>query len=190
MRPSRTVLLAGAAALGLTGMAHFAQAEPANTHVMTVQLPNGAVEQIRYTGDVPPEVILAPDAAAFESPFTVLERMSALMDRQAEAMLRAVSTMAAQPLYPPTTEAAFGRLPPGASVCMQSVEITYTGNGQPPHVVTRSAGECGPSHGASVPAELPGSPAPVQDHQRTRPCCTEVGPESSRAQGPPIPSVI
>ena len=35
------------------------------THVLTVRLPGGAVEQIRYTGNVPPEVMVAPDAAAF-----------------------------------------------------------------------------------------------------------------------------
>ncbi len=166
MRLSRTVLLSGAAALGLTGLAALAHAQTATTRVMTVQLPSGQIEQIQYTGDVPPRVVLAPSAVAFESPFAMLERMSADMDRQAEAMLRAVHQMAMQPMIPPTMQAGFGQIPAGGGVCMRSVQITYLGNGQAPHVVSRTSGDCGPSSGPATPAESP-RVVPVPDHQRS-----------------------
>ena len=130
MRLSRTVLLAWVAALGLTGIAGLADAQTSDTHVMLVQLPNGAIEQIRYSGDVPPRIVLAPDAASFESPFAALEQMTALMNRQAEAMLRSARAMAMQPM--PMTEAAFGHVSPGSGVCMRSVQITYTATANSP----------------------------------------------------------
>jgi hypothetical protein len=170
MRLSGSVLAAGAAALALIGVARFASAEPADTRVMTVQLPNGAVEHIRYRGNVPPQVILVPvtavpASAAFQSPFALLDQMSAMMDRQAEAMLRAVSAMAAQPFSVPTTEAAFGRMSPGTGVCMRSIQVTYLGNGQQPHVVSQTTGDCGPSQGATVPAQQPVPVTPKHDRR-------------------------
>jgi hypothetical protein len=167
MRLSRTVLLSGAAALGLTGLAALAHAQTATTRVMTVRLPNGQIEQIQYAGDVPPQVVLLPSAVVFESPFAMLARMSAEMDRQAAAMMRAVNHMAMQPMIPQTTEAAgFGQMPAAGGVCMRSVQITYMGNGQQPHVVSRTSGDCGPSSGPATPAEVP-PVAPVPNHQRT-----------------------
>jgi hypothetical protein len=72
---------------------------PHGTHVSTVRLPNGQVEQVRYTGDVPPTVTLAPDVAptayVLASPFAMLERMSADMDRQAAALFQALDTIPA-----------------------------------------------------------------------------------------------
>src|SRR5689334_9740768 len=159
MRLSRTVLAAGAAVLALTGLAGVASAETANTHVMTVRLPDGTIEQIRYSGNVLPQVVVAPNAVAVESPFAMLDRMTALMDRQAEAMIRTINAMMAQPFPAPTTEAAFGAVPVGAGVCMRSVQITYTGHGQP-QVVSRTAGDCGAADGTAAPVQLPAPSAP------------------------------
>nr|WP_294510743.1 hypothetical protein [uncultured Rhodopila sp.] len=158
MRLSQTVLLAGAAALGMAGLAN---AQTSATHVMTVQLPNGAIEQILYSGDVPPQVVVVPNAASFGSPFAALEQMSALMQRQAEAMLRSARAMAMQPMPVPMTEAAFGRVSPGSGVCMRSVQITYAGNGERPHIVSNTAGDCGAPAGVAVPTELPAPAAPA-----------------------------
>jgi len=164
MRLSRTVLAAGAAVLALTGLAGVASAETANTHVMTVRLPDGTIEQIRYSGNVPPQVVVAPDAVAFDSPFTMLDRMTALMDRQAEAMIRTINAMTAQPFPGPTTEAAFGAVPAG--VCMRSVQITYTGHGQP-QIVSRTAGNCGAADGTAAPVQVPAPAAPAAHAPRT-----------------------
>ncbi|HEX2942318.1 MAG TPA: hypothetical protein VHO91_14810 [Rhodopila sp.] len=59
MRLPKLVLFGGVAALALSGIA---RAETAHTHTMTIRLPNGQVEHIRYTGDTPPVVVVAPGA--------------------------------------------------------------------------------------------------------------------------------
>jgi len=159
----RIAILAGAAGVvlaGLTGMATARTlASPAQTHVLNVRLPNGQIEQVRYTGDVPPTVILAPQTVfpsfGSVSPFAVLERMSADMDRQAAALFQDIDTM-------PPNAVGFGVIPAmsGPGVCMRSVQVTYAGDGQAPHVVSHTAGDCGPEHGSTAPVMLPGAPVP------------------------------
>jgi hypothetical protein len=48
---------------------------------------------------------------------------------------------------------------------MRSVQITYMGNGQQPHVVSQTSGDCGAPSGTATPAELPRA-VPVPDHQQ------------------------
>ena len=55
MRTFQQALLAGVAA-GIVGLSGAAFAQSGKTHVMTVRLPDGGVAQIRYTGDVAPQV--------------------------------------------------------------------------------------------------------------------------------------
>ncbi|WP_158926709.1 hypothetical protein [Acidisphaera sp. S103] len=166
----RVALLTGAAAIVLAGLTGMATAQtvtnPAQTHVLNVRLPNGQVEQIRYTGDVPPTVMLAPDAAmdtvmpAFGpgSPFAMLQRMSADMDRQAAALFHDVGAMPMN--VGPMNAGGFGVIPAmsGPGVCMRSVQVTFTGNGQAPHVVSQTSGDCGPAHGSAAPVMLPSAP--------------------------------
>ncbi len=190
MQTTRTALFAGAAAIVLAGLSGLAHAAPERSHVMTVPLPDGAIEQIRYTGDVPPQVILAPEAvpadalglptASFDaaSPFALLQRLSAEMDQQAASMFQTIDAMMAQPTLGPgsATEAMWSRLPAGtelysvistfsgAGTCTRSMQITYQGNGQKPQVLSRTAGDCGASRGATMPAELP-APSVVPSHR-------------------------
>jgi hypothetical protein len=152
------VLLAGAAVVALAGVA---RAQGSDVHVMNVRLPDGSIEQIQYTGDVAPRVVLAaPQAVAMESPFAMLERMSAEMNRRAAAMFQAMNAAMAMPPAGPAglTQAATSA---GAGFCMRSVQVTYTGNGQP-QVVSHTSGNCGPTTGAA-PAALPTAPAPRND---------------------------
>lgn len=97
MRNNRLALLTGAAAIILAGYAGIALAGSPETHVLTLRLPDGQMEQVRYEGNVPPTVILAPDKMAASSepadPFAMLEQISARMDRQAEALFRAIDAM-------------------------------------------------------------------------------------------------
>lgn len=80
------ILLAGIAALGI-GLAGAAQAQTFN--MMTVPVPGGGVAQVRYVGDVPPQIVFVPAPAPFaawtpvfgyEAPFAMLDRISAEMD--------------------------------------------------------------------------------------------------------------
>ena len=189
MRSLQTVLLAGvaAAAIGFSGVA---LAQNADTHLMTVRLPDGGVAQIRYTGNVAPQVSLSQSPAALDvfapmpslfgpnSPFAELDRISAEIDHQAAAMFRQARTIAAEARSGQLTEAAMRNLPPGSQsytfiseasgsgVCSQSVEITSRGNGAPPRVVSHSSGNCGPMGGATGTVNLPtatplGQPGPV-----------------------------
>ena len=114
---------------------------------MTLRLPDGSIQQIRYTGNVPPQVVLAPMPAAappgffgpvlfgpigFGPSFAAVERMSAILDRQADAMMRQVAAMQSAVM-----EGGSDRLPPGLQVysmsstiggngvCMRSVEIIF-----------------------------------------------------------------
>ena len=164
----RTALLAGAAAAAL-GFSGMALAQTPNVHTMTVQLPGGGVAEIRYTGNVPPQVSVSPGPAAIGdllpvssvfgagSPFAMLDRISAEMNREAAALFRYADSMASQPPAGPNglTLTNLQNLPPGTrgfsyvstisrnGVCARSTEITSTGNG-PPRVVTHSSGNCGP----------------------------------------------
>jgi len=181
----RTAVTAAAAALVFAGAA---AAQSGNTHTMTVQLPNGGVAQIRYAGDVAPQVIVSPDRLPvasfaampslfdFDAPFAELRRISAEMDRRAAQMMREAAMPSSG--SPQMTGTALRDLPAGAQSypyvstmsgnagCTRSVQITSTGNGAP-KVVRNSSGNCGPETGASGsasrPAEVyvPTRPAPV-----------------------------
>lgn len=186
MQTIRTALLAGAATVLLCGAFNMAAAQ-SRTHVLTVRLPGGAVEQIRYSGDAPPEVVVAPDAAPFgyswpvaffdPAPFAALDRISAEMDQQMAAMLRNANALAAQSMSDPrwVSEIGSGRPPAGSEsysfistgsgsgMCGRSVKITSNGDGQKPHVVSRSWGNCAsgaPSAGAGVQRAAPPADRP------------------------------
>jgi len=188
MQSVRTALLAGAAAVSLAGLSGAATARDFNTHVMTVQLPDGSVAEIRYTGDVPPQVMFNSAPAAWDafvpvgsffgpgSPFTMLDRITAEMDREAASLMRRAEMWANAPAFGVTRpiEAALGNLPPGAQsytmvstwsgngVCTQSVEITSPANGGQPRVVSYSSGNCASSPGSTGVIGTPRAPAPVR----------------------------
>ena len=103
--PKRYVL--GAAGLAVAG-ACVAQAASAEYHSMKVALPDGAVANVQYTGDVAPQVlirpasaddiaqantVLVPRAAAMPDIFAQMDRISASMERQTAAMLRQAAQM-------------------------------------------------------------------------------------------------
>ena len=96
------------------------------------------------------------------SPFAVLDRISAEMDRQAASLFEQAQMLAREPAQ--VTEAAMRNLPAGSQsysyvatfngngVCAKSVTMTSQGNGAPPKVVTRTSGNC-----AAVSGSEPGS---------------------------------
>ncbi len=170
MKAVKPLLLAGLASVAVAGYAGFARAGSPDVKTMTVQLPGGGIEEITYTGAVPPQVSLLPPApAGIDDPFATLAQISAEMDQQAAAMMNAMDAMTAGAIGQPglLVPAALGPMPSGGA-CFQSLEITAMGNGQPPQVVSRSSGDCGggqPALGAPAaasPAALPAAPVSAQ----------------------------
>src|ERR1041385_3455767 len=192
MRALRTAILAGAAA-AVFGFSGMALAQNSNMHTMTVQLPGGGMAEIRYTGNIPPRVTVSASPATTgdvspvasmpgaSSPFGMLDRVAAEMDREAAALFRYADAMATQPwpasnglkltnlqnLPPWTRGFSYVSTMSGNGVCTRSTEITATGNG-PPRVVTHSSGNCGPEPrlpgnagwGAAGIVHAPATPAP------------------------------
>jgi hypothetical protein len=181
MRALKTALGAGVAAIAAIGFCGVAAAQRPQSHVLTIALPGGGVEQIHYTGSVAPQVyvsaapaMMLPSMFGTGSPFAELERISAAMDRQADQLFREAAAMSFDAAQPNLT--AIGIMPAGAreytfvsemnggNVCSRSMEITSTGNGSAPHVVTHTSGNCSAAAAApgfSVPAQLPTAPAPA-----------------------------
>jgi hypothetical protein len=164
MRTLRTVIL-GVATIGLIGAVTYAADAP-KTHVLTIRLPNGGIEQIRYSGDVAPNVTfrqVSPVATAgaspfgAESPFAMLDRIQAEIDRQMAGMMQHRMVMPTMPQIGggQLQQVTVGNLPAGVQSysmvstvsgghkCTESVEVTSQGPGQPPRVVRQSSGDCG-----------------------------------------------
>ncbi len=176
----RTALLAGIAAIALAGLPRLAAAEDAARHVLTVQLPDGQIEQIQYTGDIAPRVVFVPGApralapvalVGAPSPFAMLEAMSAQMDQEMAGLMHQVEMMTAPAAGPGgLTEAAFGNLPQGVTeyrsvstltpngVCTQTIRITGAADGARPRMISQTTGSCGTD---AQPAAAPTIPAPV-----------------------------
>ena len=178
MRKSLTAILAGAAVVAGAALLTPALARDGQPHVLNIRLPDGTIEQIQYTGDVPPRVVLnsgpveavtppfdQPAFGPFGPSFAALERISAMLDRQAEMMLRQAATM------PALLNGPIGNLPQGVhvysmsstiggnGVCMHSTQITYNGDAKP-QVVSHTSGNCAPQQDGAGPAGVNG-PAPV-----------------------------
>ena len=183
----RTAPLAGIVAVAVAGPSGVAAARDLTPHVMTVQLPGGSVAEIRYTGEIPPQVVFsplpktltefAPRSAFFgpASPFATLDQISAAMDREAASLMRQAEMLANAPTFAPNgpIEVALGNLPPGIKsysmvstwsgngACTQSIEITSTANGAKPRVVSHSSGNCGTASGSTGAVRTPTMPAPT-----------------------------
>ena len=186
MRLTRKAAFAGLASLAVAGAALAAEAP--RFHVMNVNLPDGAVAHVRYSGEVAPAVTVDPapvprwvDPAGFfagfdPAPFAALDRMAAEMDREAAAMLRQAhapgATLAAG--GPGLQLLDAGGVPVGYSFvaettsdgsCTRLVEVTRAGPNAKPQTVTRQSGHCAPPapstapHASASAAAKPAKPA-------------------------------
>jgi hypothetical protein len=187
--PHRRALLAAA------GLAGASAGELARTHILAVRLPDGSLEQIRYLGDSlgdrPLKIsfgqapLVAPgfEAVGPDWPFAALDRISAEMDREAQALLNETARLQRSALFPGARGLAdSGWLAPGARsvsvvstlsgghMCSRSVEVFPSPDGGRPRFVTRTSGDCGPGHPGS-PSLGPRRPA---EPARTRPGLIEV----------------
>jgi hypothetical protein len=128
---------------------------------MTVRAPGGGTITVQYTGTVAPQITfgsapISTGFAGFELPFAMMDRIAAQMDREMSQMMgEAGAIMAGIPDANPAHQADLRNGPlldmPGLSAvaaggmgsfCMKSVEITSSGDGKPPRVVSHQAGNC------------------------------------------------
>lgn len=178
----RRALIAGVAILGLAGMASPVLAKTPETHTMTIEIPGGGVAEVQYTGNVPPTITFEPGVGpAFSvasvpglfgpnSPFAMMQRISAEMNRETAALIREVESTTRALWSAPLVPATFGKFGPGTSgytfvstitgngVCTEGMQITYSRNGTP-KVAYSHSGDCGPQ-GGSAPVTAQTLPVP------------------------------
>jgi hypothetical protein len=197
MRVSLRSILTGAAAVLAIGAVTPAIAQDGQVHVLLVRLLDGGVEQIRYTGDVAPRVVLVPSSAPvmapvmMADPFAELERVSAMLDQQAMAMMRQAAAMARAPagMLPGLPAGAsgysFASTMSGNGVCTRSVRITYAGGDAAPKMVSSTSGDCGSGHDSGTPTGVT-VPAPAV---RSVPNTIEARAAVPAADGGPVQQV-
>ncbi len=186
MRTALKAILFGTAAIATAFAVTPARARDAQEHVLMVALPGGGITEIHYTGDVAPQIVLAPTPAVnlpFMPPafglapsFAALDRISAELDQQAAEMLQQVTSM--------PTVMGMTNLPAGTAgyavvstfnsngACTQSTQVTYMGNGVKPRTISSKSGNCGAVHEQDIPANLP--IAPPSHIEKTMPHTLEV----------------
>lgn len=164
MRLVSKIFLAGTGAL-VCASAATAAGQP--TNVLRIAMPDGTVQRVRYTGNVPPRIVVIPAARRmapvaivrpdFAAQFRMLDRIAADMDRrfilarrQAAAMASQrrmaggpVTLIRAQGEPPGAIHYSFVSMSNGASICSRTVQITSLGPNQPPKVVSQTSGNCG-----------------------------------------------
>jgi hypothetical protein len=183
MRLKPVLMIAGLmAAAGVTAAvaADRQEARVVPVHVLNVHMPDGSIQQVRYTGDVAPRVVAVPVAAvdpmmaAFgpDSPFAMMDRISAQMDAQMAGMMHQAAMM--QSMTPEQLQQAAMRSGNGAGttsvtmisstgangqVCSQSVRTVSLGDGKAPQIQRTSSGDCGSA--VSRPQGLTPTSAPT-----------------------------
>ena len=163
MRKASGLVLAGLAAAALAGAAVAASRD---THILNVPAPDGSTVRIEYVGNVAPKVTIVPTTIA---PVGMFDRSMFDMERQIDAMMHQVESIARAPMAPAGAPglnvAAYGNAPQGSSsvtvvstsngakTCTRTTEVTSQGAGKAPKVVTNVSGDCG-----AVPAPTPQRP--------------------------------
>ena len=183
MKALKKPFLVGAAAIAAIGLAGAAVAEIKHHHVMRVRLPDGTLEEIRYTGDTPPVVRLqlglAPSAFAWpgdiagaDLPFAALERLSMQMDREAAALLQQAPTVPDPLVGDPEglVQVDLGKMPPGmrgysvvstmsaGRACTRTVQYGPSGSSGRLTAVTHTSGDCGDGPKTSPTGQALGAP--------------------------------
>ena len=176
MKITTSLIIAGATVIGLAGLAPTLARE-LDAHTVTVRVPGGGVETIEYSGKVAPKVsfqaipISGPVATPYIGfmpigfpSFAALDRISAAMDRQMDAMLHQAEMMAAMPQTQSLYNATLKDLPQGATtfsivsessgngVCTHVTRITQGAGDAKPQVVSQTSGNCGADEHGARPA--------------------------------------
>lgn len=145
-----------AAAIALPGTG---SAAPPRFHTLDVVLPGGDVAHLRYAGDIPPSLIVAPEMAAdadAASPFAMFDRVATLMAAENAAMLQeavAMSTALEGALADGGTGLVQVAEMPGA--CVEATRVVMRAGAAPQVTAFRSAGCGAPARPAAGPATRP-----------------------------------
>lgn len=187
MRTIRMAVLAGGATVLLAGAAMAASHD---MRVMKVALPDGSEAQITYQGDVAPKIRIAggpstpvafvPFAGFDFAPFAEMDRVAAMMDRQADLAMQQAAMMqrAAQAGEAPMTLAGAKSAPGMVSYsyvstttsdggCTRTVEWRSDGTNAQPKMTKASVGNCdatsdgGAAKTVKTATPAPATPAPV-----------------------------
>jgi len=161
MRKASGLVLVG---LGAAAIAGAAVAANRDSHILNVAAPDGSTVRVEYVGNIAPKVTVVPAPAA--APFGLFDRSMFDMQRQIDAMMRQIDTVARMPVGTPGMNvAAYGNAPAGAQsvtvvstsngakTCTRTTEVTSQGAGKRPKVVTNVSGDC--AGGVSAAPEKP-----------------------------------
>jgi hypothetical protein len=152
-------VLAGGAALAVAAATLPAGAQHPQPRMATLMLPDGRLVQVQYVTDAVQDVRPQPSPLFSGTPrpertFAALDRVSAMMQRQADVMLREAARFSALPamgIMPASGEFYSVSTSTSASGgCTQSTEISYGGGGLKPRVVSSMSGNCGQRHAAPM----------------------------------------
>jgi hypothetical protein len=146
---------------------------------LTLRLPDGRIEHIRYFGNQPPAVRFEPAATATAgldggdlSPFAGIERISAAMDRQMDAMMRMMGapefgapardlmSVDTRSLPNGTSGYSFYSVTTNGRTCSTTIRYAADGSGQP-KVEKASSGDCSALAKPSMPMKVRTAPTPV-----------------------------
>ncbi|HEX4028394.1 MAG TPA: hypothetical protein VHX18_12310 [Rhizomicrobium sp.] len=180
MRIPTSLIIAGATVIGLAGLAPTLARE-LDTHTVTVRVPGGGVETIEYTGKIAPTVsfqripVSGPVDGSFVAfapigfpSFTALDRISAEMDQQMNAMMHQAQMLVAMPQNQSLYNATLNGVPQGATsfsivsetssngVCTHVTRITQAAGDAKPQMVSQTSGDCGQGAHSAAPATDPG----------------------------------
>jgi len=164
----RKKYLIGAAALAVLG-AGVAEAATAKLHTMKVDAPDGAVVEVRYAGNVAPQVKVVPasEAAQFDAamtqpdmtdPFAQMDRVSAMMDAQMHAMMQRAAILQRQAAVQMQQAAANGQvtqMAPGVTfvgTMPKGAHFSYVSTTSDANGCTRTVSYS--SDGTSAPAKV------------------------------------
>jgi hypothetical protein len=166
MWTARSAVLAGVAVIAIAASAGLALAKDPAVHHLVVQLPDGAVAQVQYTGNVAPRISFAtnPFAADFNgpaspdvaSPIVGLDRISAQMDAEMNALIQQADSLPMPVIVPDKALSVdLANAPRGATrytfesmaagngdYCTRSMRVISRGAGESPKVVEHSSGDC------------------------------------------------
>jgi len=189
MRMPPKKYLIGAAALAVLG-AGVAEAATARLHTMNVDAPDGSVVRVQYTGDVAPRVQVVPadtmlpaDMPAMGDPFAYMDRISAMMDAQMNAMVQQAALMqqhagangnaAGEPGFTAASDAPQGMhmtyysTSTDASGCTRSVSYSSDGSGEAPKMTQAASDGCDAARpgNQAIPAkaEVPAAQPPARE---------------------------